>query len=107
MSLLSALKRPNTCPSYREIDKKKYIRAKFETLLSTATTHSSAKYVPTVAKDTSWDLALDHGVSGTRGFQTQLKVLSHRIYKDSPCPSRGTSLCANSLWIDHIMSCTP
>ena len=46
-------------------------------LASSAAIHFSAKYVATVAETTSWcqlwDIALDHGVQGTRGMQSLLK----------------------------------
>ena len=109
--LAMCLKSPTDAPNIVKSMKKEIMRADFDTLLSAATTHPSAKYVATVAKDTSWcqlwDLALDRGVSGIRGLQCLLKVLSHRIYKDSACSSCGTSLHADSLWIDHICNAHP
>ena len=98
--LAMCLKSPTDAPNIVKSMKKEIVRADFDTLLSTATTHPSAKYVATVAKDTSWcqlwDLALNHGVSGSPSLQSLLKVLSQRIFKDSACSSCETSLHADS-----------
>ena len=60
------------------------IKSDFEALLSSASNHPSARLVATVAETTSWcrlwDIALDRGMHGTRGLQTLLKELSHRIF---------------------------
>ena len=86
--------------------RKEIIQSDFDVLLRSAATHPSAKYIASVAEVTSWcrlwDLPLDRGILGTRGLQTLLKVLSHRIYENSLCPSCGASLGTDSLWVDHI-----
>jgi len=66
---------------------------------------SWAKYVAIVAKATSrLVLAIGLGFGqGTRGLQTLLNVLSHRIYKYSSCPSCGTSLRRLVVVWSHIL----
>ena len=104
--LALCLQNPTDAPSIVKSMRKEIIQSDFDVLLRYAATHPSAKYIASVAEVTSWcrlwDLALDRGIRGTRGLQTLLKVLSHRIYEDSLCPSCGASLGTDSLWIDHI-----
>ena len=104
--LALCLQNPTDAPSIVKSMRKEIIRSDFDVLLRSAATHPSAKYIASVAEVTSWcrlwDLALDRGILGTRGLQTLLKVLSHRIYENSLCPSCGASLGTDSLWVDHI-----
>ena len=64
------------------------MKSDFEFLLSSAATHPSAKYVYTVTETTSWcrlwDIALDHGVQGTRGMQKNLVVKSLKTFRVDP-----------------------
>ena len=81
-------------------------KSDFEALLSSASSHPSAKLVATVVETTFWcqlwDIALDCGVQGTHSLQTLLKELSRRIFEGFLCRSRGAFLIKDSLWFDDI-----
>ena len=91
------------CLDYHEICEKDI---DYNSSLSSATTHSSAEHVATIAKSTSWlrlwDLALDRGVHRIRCLQTLFKALSYRIFDNFICPSCRATLPANTLLLDHI-----
>ena len=79
--------------------------------ISLSETHPSLQYPVNIAKHNMWmkfwDLALDHGVKGTKSALTALKLLSMSLFADRVCPvddcdyvvPENTPLC------DHLIHC--
>jgi len=69
----------------------------FSLLLSSLSTHPIASLIASVAQNTSWcrpcEVALDCGVQGTSGLQTQLKELSCQTLEDYECRCGSKQEC--------------
>ena len=87
------------------------LKADFDALLSASINHPSAKHIVTMATETSWcclwDIALEHGVQGTRRLQLLLKELSRRPFDCFSCQSCGSNLNDDPSFFHHICSHHP
>ncbi len=110
-TLASCLENPPEASITVKSAKATILKADFNALLSASINHPSAKYIATVATETSWchlwDIALERGVQGTRRLQLLLKDLSRRPFDGFSCRSCGSNLNNDPSWFHHICSHHP
>ena len=107
--LASCLSDPDNAPDIVRSNKRHILNSDFKMLLSSANHHcGSAAAAAQIANHTSWrrlwDIALDHGVKGTRTMQAIFRELCH------PLACLQCSLCevevpTYSSCLEHVCTC--
>ena len=92
--------------SWRQMQER-ILSADKELQLEHSNIHQSLKHLSTIHSELSWlkiwDMALDHGIQGTRNALCLFNTLSRPLFGNRLCPHCETSVLEDLTYLEHLI----